>query len=187
MSLTEPLIQPTGTAESEKSSMVHVDDFLDDVYVLSRTPHLKYVHFMFSHWRKPAIEKLAHEPFMAQFKLFVDWKGKTYRVTGASRLGDVYLTSDFNRNMGYEHRVGLDFTQLTNWRDKADWLLSWPDRIALSNQFYDTAIPENAAKSNKYTGMMMRLGQPACYMDCSAEERQFLFERMYPTTQGTES
>ena len=35
------------------------------------------------------------------------------RCTGASRLGDVWLTSDFNQEMGYEKRV--DVEECSNW------------------------------------------------------------------------
>lgn len=177
--MSEALTQPLGTPKAEKPTRMHIDDFLNDVYSCMGRRDLAYAHFLFSHWRKPAIEKSNHEPFMAQFKLFVDWQGKTYRVIGASRLGDIWLTSDFNRDHGYEHRIDLDLAELSNWRDKADWQLPWTDRVAVANEFYDTAIPDTAGKCNKFTSQLSRLAVPIAYLDCTVEERAFLFVRKH--------
>lgn len=174
MSLTEPLVQPLGTARQPKPTKMHIDDFLDNTMDIIGDPALCYAHFLFSHWRLQASTKLVHAPFMAQFKLFVDWQGKTYRVIGASRLGDIWLTSHFDRDTGYEHRIDLDLEVLSNWRDKADWSLKWEDRVALANEFYDTAVHPSAAKCNKYTSQFSRLAVPTAYLDCNVEERAFL-------------
>ena len=66
--------------------------------------------------RLPAILQIDFAEWIGQFKLFCSWKGKRYRVTGASRLGDIWLTSDFCKETGYEHRV--DLTECSDWSDK---------------------------------------------------------------------
>jgi hypothetical protein len=45
---------------------------------------------------------------MKQHELFCEYEGKRYRVTGASRLGDVWLSADFAREYGYELRVDVE-------------------------------------------------------------------------------
>jgi len=42
------------------------------------------------------------------YKIFCEYKGQKYRITGASRMGDVWLAEDFDREMGYDHRVAID-------------------------------------------------------------------------------
>ena len=41
-------------------------------------------------------------------KLFATYEGKRYRVTYASRMGDVCLSSDHSRAMGYDLRVDVE-------------------------------------------------------------------------------
>jgi hypothetical protein len=95
---------------------VHVDEWLD------RTPMyfgdekiLGYVHFMLHHFRTHASWMIAHKEALDQHKLFVTYEGKRYRVTGASRMGDIYLHLDHKQDGGYTCRVGLDFSKLTDW------------------------------------------------------------------------
>lgn len=40
--------------------------------------------------------------------LFCIYDNNLYRVTGASSLGDVWLTKDFSKDTGYEKRVTID-------------------------------------------------------------------------------
>ena len=79
--------------------MRHVDDYIDDPKsdpVAARWLGL---------FRRPALDKLK-EP--NDVKLFANWHGERWRVIGCSRLGDVWLTSDFTRENGYDHRVDVD-------------------------------------------------------------------------------
>lgn len=105
----------------------HIDDFLERM-TYAQNQGLAYAHFMFSYFRLSAVYKNMYHPWMQQFKLFVDHEGITYRVTGASRLGDIWLTTDFDQSSGYEKRVGLDLKKQVNWRDKADFELTWSQR-----------------------------------------------------------
>lgn len=122
--LTESLVQPKSKEPKKPKTIFHVDDWLDNA--ISDTidhPELRYVHFMFTHFRKPAWEKNAHEGFMKQYKLYVDYEGKTYQVTGASRLGDIWLKDLDTKGKPktqahYDKRIDLDFSKLSNWRDK---------------------------------------------------------------------
>lgn len=77
----------------------HVDDFIDDP---ATNP---YAASWFEAFRRPAMAKL-REP--DDRKLFATYEGTRYRVIGCSRFGDVWLTRDFSREFGYEHRVAVD-------------------------------------------------------------------------------
>lgn len=102
--------------EVETKAPAHVDDFIDYGTSFSsdkREEHEDYARWVLNHFRQPAICKMAFAPFMKPFKLFCDYKGEKYRVIGASRLGDVWLTSDFSKENGYEHRVCVD--ECSNW------------------------------------------------------------------------
>lgn len=86
----------------------HVDDFIDDPSSHS------YASFVLNWLRAPADHQARFAPFMSRFRLYCTHGGKRYRVTMASRLGDIGLSSDPNRNAGYELRVMPD--ECSNWR-----------------------------------------------------------------------
>jgi hypothetical protein len=89
--------------ESPRGSR-HVDDFIDD-------PNSdRYAASWFEAFRRPAWDKLK-EP--DERKLFATYKCRRYRVTGCSRLGDVWLHTNVNEDMRYEHRVDVD--ACTDW------------------------------------------------------------------------
>lgn len=77
----------------------HVVDFIDDP---SSDP---YAASFFESFRRPAVEKWENPDHR---KLFATWKGKRWRVTGCSRLGDVWLAPVGYEGMSYEHRVNVD-------------------------------------------------------------------------------
>lgn len=79
--------------------MRHVVDFIDD------PASDRYAASWFDSFCRPAWDKL-REPDTRQ--LFATYQGKRYRVTGCSRLGDVWLHSDFGEEWTYEHRVDVD-------------------------------------------------------------------------------
>ena len=81
--------------------MTHIDDWIDD------RSNDDYAAWVFNHFRLPAILQIRFSKFMASHKLFCTYEGKRYRVTGCSRLGDVWLSKDFTRDVGYEHRVDV--------------------------------------------------------------------------------
>ncbi len=77
----------------------HVDDFIMD----HRAD--RYARFMFNYWRLPAVLIHAFAPYMEGRRLFATHKGERFRVTGASRFGDVWLARDHDRVEGYDLRV----------------------------------------------------------------------------------
>ncbi len=82
----------------------HVDDFIDDP---SSDP---YAASWFESFRRPALDKL-EAPNDAM--LFATYQGARYRVTGCSCLGDVWLHSDVQEDIHYEHRV--DVAACSEW------------------------------------------------------------------------
>ena len=93
----------------KKKEPTHVDDFI--AYGSSRTKSVKneeYARFMLDHFRRAASQRWDFDKFYKGKKLFCNYKGEKYRVIGASRLGDVWLTSKFKNDTGYEHRVCVD-------------------------------------------------------------------------------
>ncbi len=90
--------------------MTHVDDFVDDW----AAP--KYPRWFFFLHRLPAHLKADFAAFIEPVKLFATWQDKRWRVTGASRMGDVWLTKDFASDCGYQQRV--DLAECSDWSDK---------------------------------------------------------------------
>lgn len=74
---------------------------------------LAYAQFFLMLKRMPASMQMAMSEFIKPYQLYCDWNGARYRVTGASRFGDIWLHPDFTREHGYEHRVML--TECSNW------------------------------------------------------------------------
>lgn len=96
---------PLGATERTRS--LHVDDFIDDPF---KDP---YARFMLNYFRSSATNLHHFAPFMKGRKLFCTWKGSRWRVTGASRLGDVWLRLNHGNDVGYDERVEVS--------DCSDW------------------------------------------------------------------
>ena len=92
--------------------MRHVDEFIDRG-INRKCEDEKYARWMLNHFRLPARLSFDFDRFMELHKLFCDFDGERYRVTGASSLGDVWLTKDFNQRTGYQKRVDVD--EISNW------------------------------------------------------------------------
>lgn len=71
----------------------HCDDYIDSE--TSPAPLRKFLEFA----RAPAHGAFLPKPHP---QLYADYEGKRVRVTMASRLGDVGITTDFARDMGYD-------------------------------------------------------------------------------------
>jgi hypothetical protein len=83
----------------------HCDEYIED-------PSQPEVLRKFLTWaRAPAHGHLEPKPWPT---LYADLDGKTYRVTMASRFGDVGLQPDFAKEYGYVTRVPVE--RLTNFR-----------------------------------------------------------------------
>lgn len=81
-----------------ESDVRHCDDYIDDPD--ASEPLRKFLAFA----RAPAHGQLLPKPHP---KLFADFEGKRVRVTMASRLGNVGITADLDREFGYDCRVGV--------------------------------------------------------------------------------
>ena len=93
-------------------TMTHIDDWMD------RCRHIEdegeaFALFMFEYFRMPAWKQIALRDIYKPFKLFCIYEDREYRVTGASRMGDVWLARDFERDTGYDLRV--DVAKCSKW------------------------------------------------------------------------
>lgn len=94
---------------------MHIDEFLDNPS-FSRSKFdgdIHYAKFVLNYFRMPAWMQCEFKPFMKDNLLFCIYQSKQYRCIGASRMGDVWLTSKFENENGYEHRV--DFNDCSEW------------------------------------------------------------------------
>lgn len=105
------ILQKIGTPQS-KVEPQHVDEWLDTPSFPSDEGE-SYAKFVLMYKRMPAWCQGAFAPWMAKHKLFCTYEGKRYRCTGASRMGDVWLAEDFNRENGYDLRV--DVGKCSEW------------------------------------------------------------------------
>lgn len=96
---------------------MHVDDWIDEVEA-EQPKNVLYAKWFFSLFRMPSLTKMLLRQFIAPYKLFCTYDGKRYRVTGCSRLGDVWLHSDFDQDTRYEHRVDLE--ACSDWSNAPD-------------------------------------------------------------------
>jgi hypothetical protein len=99
------LTEPIGTPPPKTPT--HVDDWVSSSYP-QPTPAEAYAQWVMLHMRLPAVMKSKFRPFMQDHKLFCTFEDKRWRVTGGSRLGDVWLAEDFELDTGYDKRVMLD-------------------------------------------------------------------------------
>lgn len=101
---------------AEAHPHTHVDDFID--FSRDKSEAVIYARWFFQLHRLPAILKSSFRKQISEYLLFCDYEGKKYRVTGASRMGDIWLTDDFDQETGYKLRVLL--TDCSNWSNRAD-------------------------------------------------------------------
>lgn len=80
---------------------MHVDEFIDN----PRSD--AYAAYVLNHFRLPAMLRLRFDQFFRENRLFCTYDGLRYRVTGASRFGDVWLAKDSDREVGYDLRVDV--------------------------------------------------------------------------------
>lgn len=107
------LTQPLGTVEAP--TPMHIDDWLESA-VMSSDKGTRYASFFLHHKRLSAVAKNAFAEFLGPMQLFCTYKEKRMRCTGASRMGDVWLTSNHQQETGYELRV--DVNDCSAWSDK---------------------------------------------------------------------
>jgi len=71
-----------------------------------KTPDETYAREWFYKFTVPAVQK--DYEWLTTNKLFCTYDNKRYRVVGASRMGDVWLSTHFYREHGYERRIEVD-------------------------------------------------------------------------------
>lgn len=87
---------------------VHIDDFIDSIGFDREDRMDDYAKFFFLLHRLPAYMKFAFNEWIMKYKLFCSYNGKRYRVTGCSRMGDIWLALDPTQENGYDERVMID-------------------------------------------------------------------------------
>lgn len=110
------LVLLSQTEEGEVIKDGHVDEFIETpVFPSIENMNLRLAMWFLNYKRMPAHMQTSFADFMEGGKMVIlcDYEGNTYRCTGASRLGDVWLTSDFSQAYGYEKRVNIN--SLSNW------------------------------------------------------------------------
>lgn len=104
--------------EIEVDGFSHIDNYIDSFSYFGKEDDkeremVDYSKFFFLLKRLPAYMQIRFEPWIKEFKLFCIYKGKKYRVTGCSRMGDIWLNKNFSDDHGYDHRVMID--EVTNF------------------------------------------------------------------------
>ena len=87
---------------------LHVYDWLD---MPSKDDGERVAKEWLEQFVKPAMEK--DNEWLNKRRLTCDYEGERYRCIGASRMGDVWITSDMKAENGYEKRVNVE--SLSNW------------------------------------------------------------------------
>jgi len=94
---------------------MHVDDFIDSTEL---GEDMQYARWCFTIFRFPAVLKEDFREFIEEYRLFCTYQNVRWRCTGASRLGDIFLTSNLIREIGYEKRV--DIAGCSDWSKTPD-------------------------------------------------------------------
>lgn len=87
--------------------IIHVDDWINDA---SGDP---YARWCLNNFRWSGVLRMDWREFIEPNKLFCTFENERYRVTGASRMGDIWLTKDFEQSSGYQGRV--DLAEVSDW------------------------------------------------------------------------
>lgn len=97
---------------------LHVDDFIG--YFMDDNISNNYARFFLYQARMAAVFQSMWMPFIQQFRLFCTYNGKRYRVTGASRMGDIWLREDHNTSHGYDEGMRVMVEECSEWSNYAE-------------------------------------------------------------------
>lgn len=89
--------------------MTHIDDWMDTPPITEQEGLIKE---FFKHCRQPAMN--VDHRWLGNRVVTCEYGMVTYRCTGASRMGDVWLAEDMTRTHGYNLRVDVD--ECSNWK-----------------------------------------------------------------------
>jgi hypothetical protein len=93
---------------SSSTKPLHVYDWLDIPPITEAEKDAKEWLNLFC---QPTMKK--PESWLARYRVTVEWKGKRYTCSGASRIGDVWLKTERSQNF-YDHRVNV--VELSHWK-----------------------------------------------------------------------
>ncbi len=94
--------------------MLHIDEWLD---APSADDAERYAKKCLEVARMSAADRWELPKDEQNFLLFCTYRDARYRCTGASRLGDVWLTADYKQDTGYQKRV--DVAECFAWSSNA--------------------------------------------------------------------
>lgn len=88
---------------------IHVDNFIDFGSRHNNDDEAEvYARYVLLHFRLNAVCRSAFRHYINQMPLYCTWDNRRWKVIGASRMGDIWLTSKFADERGYETRVVID-------------------------------------------------------------------------------
>lgn len=94
---------------------MHVDDWLDRVPMPHEVTEAEaYARFFLDLFRWSETKKLLYACYVGPIKetlfrpVFCVFRGQKYRVTGCSRMGDVWLSVDSDQVYGYDYSVNIE-------------------------------------------------------------------------------
>lgn len=95
-----------------KPEEVLVDDWIDEVSPTDSAEE-RYAKFVLTLMRLPAAMQMAFREFTDLYVLYGKYEGKPVRVNVASRMGDIGVTHNLQRDTGYDVRVMV--SDITDW------------------------------------------------------------------------
>lgn len=88
---------------------MHIHEWLDENEGKLEDPTMKQVWKFLDFKTRSAIHQHVENPDGVKgLSIFCEFQGEKHRVTGASRLGDIWLVTDFSRDTGHNKRVDID-------------------------------------------------------------------------------
>jgi hypothetical protein len=95
-----------------------VQDWIDCIST-EDSEAVMYAKWYLNNMLTPAIFQRPFKQVMKDIKLFCTYQGTRWRVTGGSRLGDVWLSKNPDRDTGYDERVNV--SDITEWSNALDY------------------------------------------------------------------
>lgn len=116
----ENLMLPPANELPDDADGIEIDTWLDDPMriradIQQGRQNVPYAHFALWQMRLPAWVKSLHAPVMKDIRLFVDIDNVRHRVVGASRMGDLTVTTDLGYSPNYTRRILISDPLLGEW------------------------------------------------------------------------
>lgn len=100
------------TQEEYNGGNLHVDDWLDQS-TFAVSPTEVAARYFLEQFRWPAWKKLLYADLIPKTPVYALYNGEWYQLTGASRMGDIWLRSKDQPNATYTVRVFVQ--NITRW------------------------------------------------------------------------